>query len=667
VPSSPAVLLGLAVLAGTFAGCTSTTPLHTEVLTEILAAQERRDPAHGPVRRYLRHPADRVRAFAARAAGLTGDDAAFPALAELLAHDPSPAVRAHAALGLCELGRGMRELCEAVLADDEPVVRRTAALALARADAAAPWCDAVLALALGDADASVRAAAAAALAARAAASRRPPDPRMADTLLGALAIESDPAARLRIVAALGTLRAPAACPRLEDLIVDAVLARGDHDLLAAALRALADTLASAGSSAPPHPALAACLRRAVAGNDAPVAAAAAAALVASANPDPAGAAADQRALLDAIVAARAPAAMPALVTAALALVDDRVARDGLRSTLEGAAVAGDARVRAACLEGFARLAGTGALRALRHALTSPDPLVRAGAGRGLACLPALHGEVHQLALSALYDRQVRVAAETLLALARAGSSPLAGLAQGAPDLLAALADGLRPPLHGPIVARLFALALGDRGDPLVRALALRAARMLGDDEDDATRALLAAVADPAARGADAPAWPAPPPIDLRADFDWRWLRAPPRIECETTAGSFTIRLFPEAAPAHVVRLLQRARTQEGWPVEVVAADDERVQFGRLSVLRPPAPFVQRIEPGIVDPSEPGLVGFVPLPLPDLDAVDLFVARTPLDAGMRCTVVGRIVDGMATIAALRQGDRILTVRLTAGPD
>ncbi len=656
-------------------------PAHVDALQTILDLQDRRDASSDRLQAYLSHPDARVRTFAARALGLVGDVNATEGLVHALAHDAAADVRAHAALALCQLQRGAQALARALSQDSDATVRRLAATGLG-SQFCAKLDHQALIVALSDGDAGVRHAAATGLARPnevaahdEVSETQPRDGTVA--LLQALRRERDTTARLGMVTALSRQHDPIAVARLSDIAAATPRSAHERRLVAAALRGLSEAITDPTVAAHASPLLRARLRGYVGSADATLAAAAAAAMFAGWEPVPLERAADANALRDAVVAARAPLALSSIAHAAVRLQPGDSKRQ-LAGVLELGTVADDPHTRAACLEALAHLQGSGALRALQHGFAARDPLVRAGAARGVALLPQLHREVNDLTLAALFDRAPHVRTATLRALAESGAEPaLHALATRDAELLATVPDVLRPPFDGSLAARLLVRALSNQIEPVGRALAGRAARLLADTEDENTQSLLRAFAadgDVLIRHAltvddgGRVVWPQSNAPRLTTEFDWQWLQVPPSLRVRTSAGHFTLRLAPAHAPVHVFHLLRRVGLRADLPTQVIDVTDGCVRFGQDKLPHPTVSQLLRIEPGTTDPAAVGLVGFVPTGLPDLDAVDLFISTHahPEWVATR-SIVGQVVDGMGTVEALRPGDRILDITVLPKPN
>ncbi|MEZ5964641.1 MAG: HEAT repeat domain-containing protein [Planctomycetota bacterium] len=602
----------------------------------------------------LRHRSSLVRTWAVRGLGTLGDRVPHRAVAEVLLHDTDAEVRAEAAVALLRLGGDDVAFGAALLEDRDPAVRRQAALGLGATPGPAVAAAGLLRLALDDPDATTRAAAAWGLAHRTEPAARG---ALASLLAERLDHESEPRARLGLVTALNELGS-AATAALSDIVVSDAREVEARQMVERALQGIVPS-----SWPPANPNLLPSLHRWLRSGDAPLVRAAAAALVRAvdghADPLPA------RALLDAL--ARGSPAAPALLDALATLAPQGQLRAAATEVAELATADRSPAIRAAGLAAIARLHPPTALRAVQHGLVDGDVVTRAAAAGAALHLVREHAEAERMARRALADSSSWVTASAMRADAEASRGPLRTLAAVDEELVLALATALRiPRLADSLSAHLAQLTVRAEVEPVTRALAVRATAVLADPEDLAARTLLAAVRHDGdewsrhALGIER-SWSTSLAPRLRASFDWRWLRVPPRLFLHTDAGTVCIELAPTAAPTHVCQLLSRMRDVSARPTVVLERRDGCLRLGRTDLRQPPAEWLLRREPSAHDPFAPGLLGFVPSGLPDLDGLDLFLTLEPhpLWAADR-TIVGRVVDGMEAVASLDAGARILDI-------
>jgi len=650
----------LGALGAAGAGCHAFGPIDQDVLQEVLDLQDRRTGS-ADLRARLQHSTARVRAWAARALGAVGDHSARPLLARALEHDGDARVRAEAALALTALGGDDQSLA-AALTDEAAPVRRLAALGLGltAGEHRAPIRHALV-RALDDPDPSARSGAAWALARLTPAGERP---GLAAEIHGRLLADRDPAARLGLLTAMA--EAGGASALLSDLAVSPPRAAPDRRLVQAAVEALEP--AAPGM----NPGLRAALRRMAAGADAGLAAAAAATLsrCAESGGDRERA---QRALLDALAHGRADAAVPALAAALAASRPTGSLLAEAVAWLEVHTVGQPPWSTAACLEALAALQGEGAVAILKQALRSSDPAVRAAAARAATRLPRLPA-TEGVVVAGLLDRSPWVAGCTLLALAATGAEPVLGaLATGEPELLRGLSQALQPPFDAGAGLRLLRRCLRPQTDPALRALAVRAAAVLADPEDEALRLALGTVPElgddlslhALPSGTVQLPWTVSMAPRVFAEFDWHWLQAPPLVDVRTAMGTFRIEFDAEAAPVHVHHVLRRLQDRSARPEAVLERTDGCLRLGRFDLARPSAGDLLRRQAVRHDPFARGVVGLVPSGLPDLDGCDLFITLTPQPQRLcQRTVVGRVVDGMEVVENLHAGVRLLDITAVA---
>ncbi len=328
--------------------------------------------------------------------------------------------------------------------------------------------------------------------------------------------------------------------------------------------------------------------------------------------------------LDQLVAAAAASPQRDLRAQAAAAA----AKLGDRATLDQLARDRAPAVRVAALTALTALAGLGATDTLLAALADADPAVRAAALDALADSPALPTAKVAAAIDAARadGAQSDVRTTGIAVLAKRGAASAAE----------------RPA----VVAALLRLA----GDPdwLIRRAAGAALVELGEPR------------------------PALGQVDTRRELEayrviLRQMAAPARVAIDTERGTLTLELATADAPLTCLSFLQLARQHyfDGQvfhrvvPDFVVQGGDPRGDgWGGPGYSLRDEINRRRYVAGALGMALSG---------PDTGGSQFFVTLSPqphLDGGY--TVFGRLIDGAAVLADIRQGDRLLRVReLTGG--
>ena len=698
------VTLGGAVrIAAVLALASCAAPPSAPAWVPLWEIADQRAPAWDALTAGMRDANGVMRRRAARTTGALGgagaiDDAAKPGLvAELarLTKDEQDWVRHEAAFALGqvggpEAGAALRDRLES----GEPGMRYLAAMGLGKnGDVGALD---VLARKLGDPEPQVRGAAALAIA-RLAGDRLRGQParvdaakaeELAKALVAALGQENDARTRWRLVYALAHLGVEEAREPLLEVVAQRAETGDARWEKVFAIRGL--------SALKPLRRTQDALVRVLASPDAAITYEAVAALCSPARQVDAerrastGPSYDQ-ALEPLLALLEKPPSVHVhgLLARELGRYRDQAVLLGVQAAVAGACRHPNPNVRAAALEGIARL-GSSAAEALRDAALDPDFRVRAGAARACAHQGSLNVLVLLATLAGDRDSRVAMAAMQVLAARKAElfALPIAAAALRVRDL--AVREEAAPAAKALGRAELLpALIAAWRDSPGLefaeaRKLLVEAAAGVAPQAAELRPFLDEALRDPdvvvrreaskqlRALGADVPAGAVGRAQNLitpalGTDIPFEFLGKRPRVVVTTTKGDFTIALVPELAPLHCwnfVNLCLRG-DYDGRifhrvvPNFVVQGGDPRGDGsggmawhgGQLRDEINPLPF------------DAGVVGMPKTADPDTGGAQIFVTTVPtphLDG--RYTAFGKVVRGMEVVEALEVGDVIVKVRV-----
>lgn len=648
--------------------------------------RDRREIADGFLDQALQHEHAGVRFDAARSLAYARDPRSRTALEQALG-DPDPLVRHEALFALGQL-RGVvpAEVFLGKLADEEPGMRLLAAYGLARHGTAAEL-EAVAAL-LRDREPRVRGQAA--LAVLALAGNRLRDPkagddarvrRASDMLRAALAVEQNDVARWREVYALAHLADPGAVDALRAEAKRSVADRDQEWGVLFALRGL--------SGLPPVRETELVLVAAL-GRPEPSLVIEAVAALANPGRQPGARRTEAAPLYGSdevreklIALTKDPRGHVRAAVLAELWRYGMHAADTLRRAVAQSGSQFTPTVHDACaaLPALARLLqdAPDVVSAIERAAGADDPVLRIGAARALAQLPAEFSIARLQRLGDDPERWVGVAAAEALGRFRNSDDAARAIA----ELLAiddlALRETLAPAAQAvgdkSVVPALLTAYDASPGLPFAEArkLLLEAAAAL--DLDTAKPALERALTDPdlvVRRAARRLLGRPEEPDDRQAGiespvpgetFPWGFVSSRPRIVFTTDKGEFEVQLSPATAPTHCLNLLllveqghyDGRRFHRVVPNFVVQGGDHR---GDGSGARAWHGGQIRDEIGPL-PFDAFTVGMPKSADDDTGGDQIFITTVPtphLDG--RYTAFGRVVRGSRVVESIELGDRIL---------